>query len=417
MNQVNVFLSKAIKNVFLNKTVKIVLGVVAGISFSTIIEFSCVPGLEFLSFFNVLMDVGAVVSTIIIGLYLMAVFFEHKWVPSKVCLGILFFYILTVLSTIFSGATIVKRGILSNIFLVLLFDACINAEDRSIVLAVFKTLELLCLLNFLTVVICIRNGGIPFFDWRINGLRATNSSQYLLGVDNGHIVTLLPLICYDIAEFQKNRKRTALIMPAIFILGIFLTFSVTTVLIIAGTAILFWICKKKSEIRKILLDRRLLIAALLAFFLFFIIFEGYSMFSDLLFALFGKDIASSGRAKLYPIAISYIQKNWLFGYGYIFSDNWIGGYNSPHNLILNILLSSGVVGLCIYFSILSSTMKAGLATLKENPANDGCLFSMCAIVTFVFGSMAEGYDTYVSFYLFWWMCLAVAQWDKFEKLL
>ncbi len=404
-------------NVFLKKAVKVGLGVVAGISFSTIIEFSQVPGLEFLSFFNGFMDIGAFISTIVIGLYLIAVFFKHKWVPSKVCITILLLYILIVLSTIISGATIVKRGILSNIFLVLLFDACVDTEDGPIVLSVLNTMKLLCLLNFLTVIIYLRNGGMPYFDLRINDARMTNTGQYLLGVDNGHIVTLLPLICCDIAEFQKNRKKTALILPAIFILGIFLTFSVTTVLILAGTAILFWICKKKSEIRKILLDRRLFIASLLAFFLFFIIFEGYSIFSNLFFTLFGKDIASSGRARLYPIAISYIQKKWLFGYGYVYSNNWIGGYNSPHNIILDMLLSGGVVGLCIYFSILSSTMKAGLLTLKKDQTKDGCLFFMCAIVAFVFCSMAEGYDTYVSFYLFWWMCLAVAQWDKFEKLL
>ena len=401
----------------LNKVLKVGLGVVAGISFSTMIEFSQVLGLEYLSFVNEFMDIVAFVSCVVIGLFLTAALLKRKWMPSKQCLFILFFYILTVISTVLSEATILKRGILSNVFLSLLFDACIDVEDGSIVLSLIHTLKILSLLNFLTVILYHRYGGMPYFDWRINSVRATNSSQYLLGVDNGHIVTILPLICFDLARFQKHRKKTALFFPCLFVFEIFLTFSVTTVIILVGTVTLFLVCKKYAFLRNILIDRRWFIPALLAFFLFFILFNGFSYFSDLFITLFGKDFTTSERARLYPIALSYIKKQWIFGYGYIYNDSWIGGYNSPHNVILNIVLSSGVVGLGIYLSILSSTLKAGLITLKRDPSNFGCLFLLCAIVGFVFGSMAEGYDTYVSFYLFWWMCLAAAQWDKFERLI
>ena len=396
---------------------KFSLGIIIGFSFTSIPDFKQCPGLESLSFINYAMDIGALFSGFIVGMAVIILVARGQWKATKLYILLLAFYSIMIFSSLFHGASIMNRGVIANIFLVALFDICLYLNEKTIFKSTLFCLNIICLINLIFIFVYHPNGGMAYVratdDWHF----WTNSSQYLLGVDNGHIVTLLPVICFDLAEYVRKRKIIYVLLPILFGAGIFITFSVTTVAIVLCTVFLYCLYRRNPRICNFGANGYVFIGILLWTFTFFILLDGYKLFSPVFNYLFGKDIVDSGRARLYPIAYAFIKKKWLFGYGYLYNGKWIGGYNSPHNIILNILLSGGFVSLILYFGIIVLTLARGRYQIKKSRGDKCCILIVCAIESYVFFSIIEGYDTYISFYLFWWMCLAISQWDKFQRLL
>ncbi len=379
------------------------------ISFSSIVEFKLCRGMERLAFIDYAIRGGSVLATIGVLFFIIFSLLSKRYKISPTCLLIIMMYGFFILNSLFRGYSLAKRGTLANFVMALLFDYILYRKDSDSFRAMLNTLNVLAFINCITIIIYYPQRGMPFY---------ANSYQsdwhYFLGYDNGHIITLFPIICFNSMIYMRTRQKIYLVPIIISLIGVIITTSATTILMLAMILCIYYVHKYSPFIRKIILNRWVIVFSLLLAFLFFFLMNGFTAVSDVLMRLFGKDIATSGRARLFPIALSYIRKSWLIGYGYSVSDSWIGGYNSPHNVFFNFLLTGGIVGLIWYLSIILMVLREGRKSIYEH-REFRILFS--GIIAYVAASFAEGYDTYVTFYLFWCVCLALKNWKSMNVIL
>lgn len=379
------------------------------ISFSSIIEFKLCRGLERFAFIDYAIRGGSVLATIGILCFIVISLLSRRYKISSICLLIVMMYGFFVLNSLFRGRPLAKRGTLANFVMVLLFDYILYRKDSDSFRAILNTLNVLTFINCITIIIYYPQRGMPFYansyqgDWR-----------YFLGYDNGHIITLFPLICFNSMIYIRTRRRIYLVPIIISLIGVIITKSATTTLMLVMIPCIYYAHKYSQLIRKTIMNRWVIVFFLILAFVFFFMMNGFTVVSDVLMRLFGKDIATSGRARLFPIALSYIRKSWLIGYGYAVSDLWIGGYSSPHNVFFNFLLTGGIIGLIWYLSIILTALREGGKSIYEH-REFRILFS--GIVAYVAASFAEGYDTYVTFYLFWCVCLALKNWKSMNAII
>lgn len=399
-----------IHSVSLQKVWKGIVSVLMIISYSSIIRFSSAPGLEKLAFINKCGNICAYSVPVFVLLYIANLAKTKKYRPSNICWWIISLYCLLFFSAILHGNDFIKKGIVGNITMTLFFDGVLQSEDKDFFHAFLGWLNVLTVINLLSVIMFCKSDGFTYY----NSLGLYEPYTYILAGDNGHIVTVFPAMCFDVALYAKTRKKRFLFLALILSTTFFLTFSVTSIIMICLTVGLYVLYTRVPLLRRIGTNRWVPVLGLILFFILFIELGGYQLFSTWFSTLFGKDIVSSGRAWLYPIANEYIFGSPWIGYGYVSSFSRFGGLSSPHNVVQNMLLSGGIIGLVIYFTIIVCTMRN---TADHRKGNKGYLFFICAFEAYLFASMAEAYENYLPFFLFWWICLSISQWDSFEKIL
>jgi len=77
----------------------------------------------------------------------------------------------------------------------------------------------------------------------------------------------------------------------------------------------------------------------------------------------------SGRERIWSKVLMLIRENPIFGVGFtgysFFAQVTFGGFLSPHNVILEVICYTGIVGLIIYISFLYSVFNLGYKSYKN----------------------------------------------------
>jgi len=106
------------------------------------------------------------------------------------------------------------------------------------------------------------------------------------------------------------------------------------------------------------------------------------------------------RLVLIQEAFSDIKKSPIWGIG---TGNSAGGYGSPHNILLEVLVEWGVIGLFIFLLLCYLTIKTALSFLRAEEQQDLNLLMKLSFVLFIYflvRSMVGGYVTqYTGFFV------------------
>ncbi len=150
-------------------------------------------------------------------------------------------------------------------------------------------------------------------------------------------------------SFAK-RKHLMLILCIPFMLLAVLSTGSRSAALILMMAVLLWSFVKFMSDKKVLKNLVITLSVLIT--LLFFALESEIFVSRFQETLEDGDLPLGGRLLIWPQLISMIQSNIIFGYGlsgYEYqSYNVFGTIWSPHNVILELLLYTGVIGLALY---------------------------------------------------------------------
>lgn len=320
----------------------------------------------------------------------------------------LYIYILfvTLIQRRLSNLGNIPRGLLCIIVMVVLFDRIITERKWGEFRAFLSVLEILTIINFVSILVFKNTEGIKYFDM---SLRVVRKGVYFLGYDNGNIITTFPVAVFNAYEYAYSRKKRHLIMIAIGMLSPILCRS-TTSIIMYSLWIGFMIAYKIMARFKKILTGSVLWAMIFSGLFYEIVIRNGVIISSLLNTLFNKNI-SNARSIIYYYALRIIRKKWIFGYGYVPGEKLFMNLASPHNVVLNYLIYGGVVGVAWFFIIiLYSIKKLGNSSARSS------IILLGAILALVIASYAEGYDSYLNFYQLLIIVLCAMRFNDFDEM-
>lgn len=112
-----------------------------------------------------------------------------------------------------------------------------------------------------------------------------------------------------------------------------------------------------SKYFKIFFSGKLLFICYISIFVVFVLFNNLQItfVSDFVTYFFKKDITFSGRTVIWMKALNEFLNSPIWGQGATLTGNMIGNL-SAHNIILQILLENGMIGLLLFFNIFNVTI-------------------------------------------------------------
>ncbi|CAC9600152.1 hypothetical protein [uncultured Gammaproteobacteria bacterium] len=185
------------------------------------------------------------------------------------------------------------------------------------------------------------------------------------------LATALIIIIMIKGRLKLGRSHLLLIafMPLIFWLMLKTGSRTSVLILVASFSIWYFI--------KVFIERRGLVSsAVVTFFtLVFISLLLYVLMqSELSVSRFSKifdgesSLPLGGRLYLWHEFLSIIQDNFIFGYGLSGADlqtyNFLGAIESPHNVIIEVMLYTGVIGLILYIIFMYRIMSASYWVYK-----------------------------------------------------
>lgn len=243
-------------------------------------------------------------------------------------------------------------GILYSIITTFGFCALINYYGKNFYSEMLKGLyflfSILTVINFVLMIV------------KPDGIAIGNNfnSIYLLGAKNGIQMVLIPAISIFMLYsyfFYKKLKKISTILIFISLITLYISESGTafTVMILMSGFLIFH--------KKIFLSFKTYFLIYIFLYLAIVIFRIQEViFGDFLINALGKDPTFTGRTEVWDIVINKIRESWLFGFGRgndilmieTTSSKFYFGLSEAHNGILEILLSTGMIGLLAFLIII-----------------------------------------------------------------
>ena len=229
------------------------------------------------------------------------------------------------------------------------------------------------------------------------GFRIYESNLFtILGMDNYAAFSILPMLSLVFYISYKTKDRLTATDKLIFIFCLLAkvsTFSFTAILAMIVMALTIYIALRGRQIRK-MISVRLIICIIVCFIIGLTFFQ-LDTKVDVLLAPTGKSITN--RTNLWSHALSGISKSPIIGHGALQGDQYktIAGYylayttteTHPHNYILEILISTGIVGLLIYIGIFNQMIKV----IRNNINTKITAVVLGSVVGFLVLSIPDGY--------------------------
>lgn len=310
---------------------------------------------------------------------------------SKIIVFILIFEFLTILFTY------MNKGSLSNVIYTsiniitpcIITDLYIRNDKKNL----FKTLslifEILVYANFITILLFKDGMYIK------TTLFETTKYNWFLGVENIHILYVLPGILFSYINSYINNNGKINIRSKVFIvtgiLSILLKKSATGILGIF-ILVLYFIFQKIIDKLKIFNILTYFYSSLLLH-ISIIIFRIQEIFNYLIVNILGKNLTFTNRIYIWDDTIYYIKQKFLIGYG--IESNYVRYYKGihfrafhAHNQFLEILYTGGIILFAEFLYILHISFKELIKFKNEK------LVKIISITIFSFLIMmiVESYD-------------------------
>lgn len=340
------------------------------------------------SFWLVLKVVAAVYSCVTL--------FRRKDKISIQQIMLALFQLSFVFATILYGGDvwISVKTIAFNLILYLFIDQMVRNKNHAIIKTLNNTLFMYIIINAILLVF-FQDGFGPY----INGYVITADSRLnFLGKDNALIFIFIFAITLSVMSYGKSALRTKMIIAITLFTMVFVWSGTGLLGIFLLVIYLLFIQGRKAD--RFLNFGKLTVAYIFIYF-GLVIFRVQDNFSWLIEDILHKDVTLTGRTYLWDSALLYISQRPWTGYG-ISEIGMIerhGSYYSPHNLILQILISGGIVALILFLSVY---MYSGIKMMKNGKVCRNLISA--ALFIYLFVSLTEA--TLNTQYLYLIMILA-----------
>ena len=314
-----------------------------------------------------------------------------------------FYQGILLLSTILNSGAVVAQGFnaLITCCFVLFFDYMMNKDSKSGIRALMFSFELLIYINF--VLLLVYPKGIALQGGRGVWLfgQANDSTLY---INNAFLFAMLYL--HYIAR-NKVSKIRSFVLIFVCIISTVLTGSATS--IVGLVPIILFLCIYKMW--GINVNPFVGIGASAGIFFLFVILRAQEVFAYLIEVLLHRSLTFSNRLRLWDMAILWISKKPVLGYGVearIELSNRFMGFGTPHNKILYTAYQGGVVLVIVFVIII---IYAAIKTKKYSGKN-----AAIVITAFSFAYLIQMQFESYTVITFWIPFLCGLYIDKILKL-
>lgn len=217
--------------------------------------------------------------------------------------------------------------------------------------------------------------------------RFTNGDlSYYLGPDNYSAFMMIPIMCFIIYYniHYRSIEITDIKNISYILINTILNLLVKSYTAFFGALILLIVIeslKVNKKIFKMVTFKNIFIFGAI-FLVFVIVFKIQNYFSWLLVDIMGKSVSLSSRTIIWDDAIGIIKNNLLFGVG-SFTPHEISSYvlygtTHTHNIILELILRTGILGTLGYLTYLFYPLKK-----EKNNNSELAIFYACIGVLFI----------------------------------
>ena len=246
--------------------------------------------------------------------------------------------------------------------LCLLVEQYADGSPKAMVQGITYVMGVFCLANLATVLIYPGGMRYPYESLDRIGV----SDRYFMGLDNSHAFYIIPMLTTAIL-YAWNARWPFLAqaaMLAVLTASIYLTWSVSGVVAASAFIVLFLLSRVKKSYR--LFNVCTFYAVIAAVFLVVVFLQATQWLAPLLENVLHKSVTMSSRTPMWAKAVALIKEKPLLGYGLMDKEAvWrlIDQVNC-HNLFLQVLFNTGLVGLAVYAAILALLIRPLMRTVK-----------------------------------------------------
>ncbi|MDC7286886.1 O-antigen ligase family protein [Blautia schinkii] len=178
----------------------------------------------------------------------------------------------------------------------------------------------------------------------------------------------------------------------------------TTAVIAFAIFLLIFLCSRYYQKILKILSPKFFFCVLALFMIGIVFFQIQNLFLPI-FTMLGKDPTLSYRTVIWNKTVNAIIQNPLFGYGKLSGDQyktivgfsliWDTQASHPHNLILDIVMSTGITGLTIYITYMFKCIRR----IKSVDLNKGRNLLAIGLICYFILGFADGYYTVPTIYI------------------
>lgn len=253
-------------------------------------------------------------------------------------------------STIINGAADLRSQLilfLSNAAFAMIVETGIRKYKDCFLSAIAFYGSFLSVITALTMFVCYPEGMDQGEFMDILG----DVNFYFLGQDNGSFFVVFAFQIYTFVYALNKYKKIPAYIALIYIFVDAAYIYVNSAAAVAAI-VLFWIyivfLHKRNNTK--IMNFNVYITMCLIFFITVVMLRMHELFPYIVQNIFHKSMTLSNRTVLWDIAIAYIKKSFVFGYGNEGLEAMMQkfGINHIHNIVLDITYQSGIIGMAIY---------------------------------------------------------------------
>lgn len=329
-------------------------------------------------------------AMIIIALYIL------KAKCSKNIIYTIIFIIVLIVSTILNNGELnncIMLGI-KILTLCLIVEFGVKRNTKTFLIAFEFILSILVYINFITLLIYPKGMYMSY----VSGY----SSNWFLGFKNIHILYILPAILLNLINNSIASRKITVRTCTLLMVSTFSMIRVWSATGIVGIVLclLYIFLPQKVKNAKFFYIKNYIITEV-SLFLGIVMFRIQNLFSYIIVDLLKKDLTFTGRTIIWDYIIEYIKQKPLLGYGIEstitrFSKGTLLHSYHAHNIILELIYKTGLIGLFIIILIIVDVKKQ-LGNFKENVVARHLAFW---IFIYMIISLTEAYDMDMFFFIF-----------------
>lgn len=332
---------------------------------------------DYFQHLGIITDVFTLFTGVIL-IYLIVITFLYK--EFNIFVGATFIFILwrSFSSYYFSDGVLDLINSARIIGLVLMVNLTIKRFPESTLKALSTIFSLYVVVNFITYILF--PGGVF-----IKG----NDPTWLLGIENQFGVYLIPAVAIIVLYSWYKKKKVSIyakLIILIIIATVIKSWSATAIVAIFFVLLSVFLNLKKS-IRPLFSFLRISIIYVIIW-LVIVRFNSFGIFELIITNVLGKDLTFSGRTRIWEAVFETIPYSLWNGYG--INSEVLGGivtYFAAHNIILQIILDNGIIGL--FFFILCVII--GGIQLQISRNNKVSVLLLIGIFGILVGGLTESY--------------------------
>lgn len=240
------------------------------------------------------------------------------------------------------------------------------------------------------------------------------TTRYFKGISlnrNSYVEISLFYIATNIYLWMQTKKYSLyfILTTGLAIYTTYLTHSATAMICVAlfiALSLIYYLTQRTPPFKTVLI-------IYLLFFIYMILLQSENvLFLKQLTEYFDKDITLTGRTEIWDKALDLIFEHPIFGRGFdsIVLYRMRIWENDPHNGILYILLTQGLFGMILLFSVFMIIMTRVQKIIKKNKL---CTFMNLFVIVWLVRGLAESVFAYTH-YVFW-VALIIMEMSMFEE--